>query len=201
MTDIRSYRAVFDLERRIYRVDRLRLNPSGIPLRGVVYFLAILTCVAVLARLPLVGLPMRLLPWYLREVAAPGAAAALLTLVKIDGRPAHLAALALLRYGLGPRELVGFTPRPPADRPWRPNELILLADGSDARLRRLRYTGPGAVRVRVAHVRANRPLGRLSRLARTPSVTLAPLPGMRAPRRGQVIALAAGARLEVKSRT
>jgi hypothetical protein len=34
--DIRSYRAVFDLERRIYRIDRLRLNPSGVPVRGVI---------------------------------------------------------------------------------------------------------------------------------------------------------------------
>ncbi len=42
MIEIRSYRAVFDLERRIYRVDQLRLNPGGIPVRGVVYFLAIL---------------------------------------------------------------------------------------------------------------------------------------------------------------
>ena len=40
--EIRSYRRVFDLERRIYRVDRLRLNPGGVPVRGVVYFLVIL---------------------------------------------------------------------------------------------------------------------------------------------------------------
>jgi hypothetical protein len=31
-------------------------------------------------------------------------------------------------------------------RCWRPEELLVLPDGSDARLRRLRYTGPGAVR-------------------------------------------------------
>ncbi len=35
MMEIRSYRRVFDLERRIYQVDRLRLNPSGVPVRGV----------------------------------------------------------------------------------------------------------------------------------------------------------------------
>ena len=27
--EIRSYRAVFDLERRLYRIDGFRLNPSG----------------------------------------------------------------------------------------------------------------------------------------------------------------------------
>ncbi len=46
MIEIRSYRRVFDLERRIYSVDQLRLNPGGVPVRGVLYFLALLalTC-------------------------------------------------------------------------------------------------------------------------------------------------------------
>jgi hypothetical protein len=199
MTEIRSYRAVFDLERRIYRVDRLRLNPTGVPLRGVVYFLAILATFVVLARLPLVGIPVRLLPWYLREVAAPGVAAALLTLIKIEGRPSHLAALALLRYALEPRELVNLRPRVSADRCFHPHELVFLADGSDARLRRLRFIGPGVVRVSAAHSRATRRLGPLGWWARRPSVTLAPLPGKRPPASGQAIALAPGACLEVRS--
>ena len=45
--EIRSYRAVFDLERRIYRVDRMRLNPAGVPVRGIVYFLALLAAIVV----------------------------------------------------------------------------------------------------------------------------------------------------------
>jgi hypothetical protein len=199
MTEIRSYRSVFDLERRIYRVDRLRLNPTGVPLRGVVYFIAILTTVAALARLPLIGIPVRTLPWYLREVAAPGACAALLTLIKIEGRPAHLAAFALVRYTLGPRELAGLKPRVSADRRFCPHELILLADGSDPRLRRFRYIGPGLVRVGAAHTRATRRLGPLGLRARRPSLTLAPLPGKRPPAHPQTIKLAAGACLEVKS--
>jgi hypothetical protein len=198
-TEIRSYRAVFDLERRIYRVDRLRLNPTGVPLRGVVYFLAILAVIAVLARLPLLGIPVRLLPWYLREVAAPGLAAALLPLIQIEGRPSHLAVLAMLRYALGPRELVGLKPHTSAHRRFRPHELAFLADGSDARLRRLRYIGPGVVRVSAAHSRITRRLGPLGWRARRPSVTLAPLPGKRPPASRQTIALAAGACLEVKS--
>jgi hypothetical protein len=200
MSEIRSYRAVFDLERRIYRIDRLRLNPGGVPLRGVVYFLAILASVVALARVPLLGVPLRLLPWYLRDIAAPGAAAALFTLIAIEGRPAHLALLALVRYGLGSRELAGLKPRAPADRRWRPHELIVLADGSDARLRRLRYTGPGAVLVGAPHIRATHRPGPLGRLARHPSVTLLPLPGRRPPARRQAIALAPGARLEVRAR-
>ncbi|MGH2912032.1 MAG: hypothetical protein ACRDJ3_06105 [Solirubrobacteraceae bacterium] len=199
MTEIRSYRSVFELERRIYRVDRLRLNPSGVPVRGVVYFLVILTVVVTLARLPLVDVPVRLLPWYLREVAAPGLAAALLTLVKIDGRPAHLAAFALLHHALGPRELAGIGPGVCVDRCFCPDELIVFADGSDARLRSLRYVGPGVVRVSAAHVLATRQRGWFGWIARRPSVTLAPLPGKRPPARRQAITLVAGACLKVRS--
>jgi hypothetical protein len=200
MTEIRSYRNVFDLERRIYRVDRLRLNPGGVPLRGIVYFLAILAATLLARRLPLIGVVARMLPWYLGELALPGAMAALLTLIKVEGRPFHLAALALLRYGVGPRELSGLRPRVAADRRWLPHDLVVLADGSDSRLRRLRYVGPGAVLVSAAHVRTTWPSGPLRRLARRPSVKLAGLPGKRNPARGQVIALADGVCLEIGER-
>jgi|SRR5580693_4462618 hypothetical protein len=198
MTEIRSYRNVFDLERRIYRIDRLRLNPGGVPLRGIVYFLAILAAALLSGGLPLIGVLVRTLPWYVRDVAAPGATAALLTLIRIEGRSFHLAALALLRYAYGPRELSGLSPRAAADKRWRIDELVVLVDGSDARLRRLRYIGPGAVLVCAAHVCTSLPPGPLRRIARRPSVTLMGLPGHREPARGQVISLAGGARLEVR---
>jgi hypothetical protein len=171
MTEIRSFRTVFALERRIYRVDRLRLNPTGVPVRGVVYFLALALCSLVASRLPVLGAVARAAPWYLRELALPAALAALFCLIAIEGRPFHLAALALLRYALAPRELSGLRPRRAADRRLLPDELLLLADGSDARPRRLRYTGPGAVRIR-----------------------------SRPPARGRVVELAHGARLEVHAR-
>jgi hypothetical protein len=198
MTEIRSYRNVFDLERRIYRVDRLRLNPGGVPLRGIVYFLAIFAVTLLAGRLPVVGVFARTLPWYVRELALPGAVSGLLTLIKIEGRSFHLSAVALLRYAGGPRELAGLRPLTAADRRWRPHELVVLADGSDSRLRRLRYTGPGAVLVSAAHVRTTWRSSILRRLARRPSVTLAALPGRPSPARGQVIALTDGARLEVR---
>ncbi len=145
--EIRSYRAVFDLERRIYRIDRLRLNPGGIPLRGVVYCLALLAALALLGALPLLGAAVRALPWYLRDIVLPAGGAALLTMIRVEGRPFHLAAAALLRHALGPRHLAGLRPCAPPARVWCPEELLMLPDGSDPRLRRLRYTGPGAVRV------------------------------------------------------
>lgn len=198
MTEIRSYRNVFDLERRIYRVDRLRLNPGGVPLRGIVYFLAILVTTLIAGHLPVFGAVSRVLPWYARDVGVPGALAALLTLIKIEGRSFHLAALALLRYVCAPRELAGPRPRGPSDRRWHLDELIVLADGSDARLRRLRYTGPGAVLVSTAHVRTVQPSCVLSGMARRPNVMLAPLPGRPSPSRGQVLALGKRASLEVR---
>ncbi|HEY3829351.1 MAG TPA: hypothetical protein VGL57_09155 [Solirubrobacteraceae bacterium] len=146
MSEIRSYRSVFDLERRIYRIDRLRLNPGGIPVRGVVYCLAIFALFTLMARMPLLGDLVRVLPWYLRELALPVACAGLFTLIRVEGRPFHLAAVALLRHMCGPRYLVGMRPCGGPGQCWRPGELLVLPDGSEARLRRLRYTGPGAVR-------------------------------------------------------
>ncbi len=70
----------------------------------------------------------------------------------------------------------------------------MLPDGSDAGMRRLRYTGPGAVLVAVAHerVEGSGPLGR-ARLALRPPVG----EPVSAPVRAQVIALARGVRLRV----
>ncbi|HXC45611.1 MAG TPA: hypothetical protein VNU24_03330 [Solirubrobacteraceae bacterium] len=198
-SEIRSYRCVFDLERRLYRIDRLRLNPSGVPLRGIVYFLALLGFVLVLGALPLLGLAVRMLPWYLRDLGGPGICAALLCLIKVEGRPFHLAALALVRYAVGPREFAGLRPRVGADRRWRLDELVVLADGSDSRLRRLRYSGPGVVLICAAHVRSSWSHRPLRAAMRRPDMILAALPGKPRPQRGQVIALADGARLEVRA--
>ncbi len=208
--EIRSYRAVFDLERRIYRVNRLRLNPGGIPLRGVVYCFALLAGLALLGALPLVGVAVRALPWYLRDLVLPGGGAALLTVIRVEGRPFHLAATALLRHALGSRELAsscvlgGSRCHARFQRAWYPESLLVLPDGSDAHLRRLRFTGPGAVLVRVAHTRSAQRRGLLGRLGgalslrRPPHVTLRELPGHQRPPGGQAIALERGARLEVR---
>lgn len=146
MSEIRSYRSVFDLERRIYRVDRVRLNPGGIPVRGVIYWLAIVLAVTVASRLPLVADVLDAFPWYIRELALPALGAGMLSLIRIEGRPFHLAARALVGYAFGPRQLCALRPCAAPGKRWRPEELLVLPDGSGARLRRLRYSGPGAVR-------------------------------------------------------
>jgi hypothetical protein len=192
MIEIRSYRAVFDLERRIYRVDQLRLNPGGIPVRGVVYFLAILTATLIAGSLPLAGDVVGALPWYLRDLALPVASATVLSVIRIEGRPFHQAAYALLRFGVGPRLFAGARPCDAPGVQWRPEEILLLPDGSDGRMRRLRYTGPGAVLVTTAHERAERSRGPRSR-----SLIVRELPGGGVLPDGRVIALTAGARLDV----
>jgi len=157
--EIRSYRHVFDLERRIYRVDRIRLNPGGVPVRGVVYFLVLLGGAVAAARLPLLGIAARTAPWYVRDVALPALIAALLTVVRLEGRPFHLAVRALLRFHFGPRRFAGLETgagrarrdRRPGEQ-WHPDSLLMLPDGSQ-RGRRLRYTGPGALLIGVAHER------------------------------------------------
>ncbi len=198
MMEIRSYRAVFDLERRIYRVDRLRLNPGGIPVRGVVYFLAILLAMLIAGSLPLVGVAIGALPWYLRDLALPIASATVLSVIRIEGRPFHLAAYALLRYRAGPRHLAGMRPCGSPGQRWRPQEILMLPDGSDGAMRRLRYTGPGAVLTTVAHERSEKGRGRWG-LGRGRALTVRELPGGGALASGQVIALAPGARLDVRA--
>jgi hypothetical protein len=198
---IRSYRRVFDIERRIYRVDRLRLNPGGVPVRGVVYFLAILLAVLLLEHLPVLDMLAGLLPWYARVVMLPAASAALLSVIRIEGRAFHLSAHALWRYRLLPRWLSGVLPVAAPGARWHPQEILLLPDGSDSRLRRLRFSGPGAVLVAVEHERAGRAVERgsaaVGRAGRRPALTIRAVPGARPLRSGQVIELAAGVRLLV----
>ena len=138
---IRSYRRVFDLERRIYRIDRLRLNPGGVPVRGIVYFIALLLLALALERMAPISLLARVVPWYVRDLALPGLFSAVLAVIRIEGRPFHLAARAVLGSGLGPRRIVGLgrgcRSAPAARAVWRPQPLLMLPDGSDHRMRRL----------------------------------------------------------------
>jgi hypothetical protein len=198
MSEIRSYRRVFDLERRIYRIDRLRLNPTGVPVRGVLYFLLALIPALLLAQLPVVGGLAGAMPWYLRSVLLPGALAALLTVVRVEGRPFHLAAPALLGSLLGPRCSSGFRARAPLGERWPPPGLLILPDGSASRVRRLCFVGPGAVRVSVEHeLRQARgmPVAGIAPATRAPDLRITAPAGARRLSRGRIIELSAGTRV------
>jgi hypothetical protein len=201
MIEIRSYRRVFDLERRIYRIDRMRLNPGGVPVRGVVYMLAILAATLIAARMPIIGLGLRQLPWFVRCLGFPGLTAALLAVVRIEGRPFHLAARALIRHrvqrsGVGGGRVRALARGGGAVRRWTPPPLLMVADGSDGP-RRLCYRGPGAVLVAIAHERHSAD-GLGVRLRLRPDVHVSAGRGGPPSRNGTVIVLDRGARLTVR---
>jgi hypothetical protein len=120
--EIRSYHSVFALERRLYRIDGLPLNPAGVPLRGVAYFAVLLGLALTLRELPVAGPLVGLVPWYLRDLLAPGLCAFVLGAVGVDGRPFHIAAPALLRYRLSPRCMTGLHEAYVPGRSWRARE-------------------------------------------------------------------------------
>jgi hypothetical protein len=192
--EIRSYRTVFDLERRIYRIDRLRLNPSGIPVRGILYFLLTVMLVQTLGLLPLTRTITHVFPWYMRDVGLPVCLAALLSIIRVEGRPFHQTAMSLLRYASGPRQFSGMRPCEPLGRRWHPAPLLFLPDGSDSRLRSLRFTGPGVALVNVAHERS---VWQTTLPGARTHLKLRSLSQQRQLASGQVIELRRGVRLHV----
>ncbi|HEX3510526.1 MAG TPA: hypothetical protein VHT27_05435 [Solirubrobacteraceae bacterium] len=197
MIEIRSYRRVFDLERRIYRIDHMRLNPGGVPVRGAVYALAAAGAALLLRRLPIAGAVLGAAPWYLRDVAFPLMAGAFLSVLTIEGRPFHVAVPALLRPRRVAARRHGLVASP-SYRQWSPGEVVLLPDGSDARLRSLRYDGPGAVLVAVAYRRSE---GSRTPIARRRAVLeLLPVAAGGQVKR-EVIWMARGARMVVAPRS
>ena len=196
--EIRSFRAVFELERRIYRVDTVRLNPGGIPVRGVLYAGTLVVACLVAGRLPPLSWILGLLPWYIRYLGLPVVGAAIATIVKVDGRPFHHAARALTVHAFAPRWTSGLARSPSPGSRWHPPPVLLVPDGSDARFRRLRYRGPGAVLVGYPHDRAewSRPV--LARRRPAADLTLHPRRPGRPLERPVALELAAGVVLEVR---
>jgi hypothetical protein len=189
--EVRSFRSVVAHERRIYRVDTLRLNPGGIPLRGVVYALVLVLVALAAAAVPPTDWLDGVIPWYVRDLAMPLAVATLFAAVRIEGRPFHLAAVALIGHRLAYRRLEALVPLPRRRNRWDPPSILCIPDGSDARFRALRYRGPGAVLVSHPHLRAEWSWPRRA------DVSLHPLAG--ASGRPIVLELAPGAVLEVRT--
>jgi hypothetical protein len=195
--EVRSYRAVFALERRVYQVDTLRLNPAGVPMLGLAYCAA-LVLLALLARaVPGSSILLAPLPWYLVDLVAPVGVGALLAMLRIEGRPFHLAAAGLLRLAIGPRRFRRLTPLRRRRATWQPPPVLLIPDGSEGRPRALRYRGPGAVRVSFAHDRVEWPRALIGWRRR--DVSLHPVAGAR-PARPIALELAEGRSLVVATR-
>ncbi|GAC1317506.1 MAG: hypothetical protein NVSMB25_05260 [Thermoleophilaceae bacterium] len=108
-TTIRSFAIAFDIERRLYKLDRWRLPLAhGLPVRTLAYAAAALLAILVVGRLPLLGQVIHALPPPLRILLLPGTVAHLLSRVEIDGRPAHRCAVSWLRLQVQPQRLVAF---------------------------------------------------------------------------------------------
>jgi len=196
--EIRSYRTVFELERRLYRIDRLRLPPGGIPMRGALYCLGLIVMAIAVSALPLVGTVARMVPWYVRDLGAPVAVAALLALLRIEGRPFHLAVRALVTHRLGPRWWRGLRPASSPGAVWHPGELLMLPDGSEGRWRPFGFRGPGAVMVSGGCTCRERRGGLMAGIACRPHLTVQERPGDARESGRRVVALSAGARLRVR---
>jgi conjugation transfer TcpE-like protein len=143
---IRSYSVCFRLERRIHKIDRWRVPlPYGVPLAGVGWSFAVLLLVLVVAGVPIVGTIVGQLHPALRYVILPIGAAWVLTRWRIDGRSPSAAAVAYLRWRVGPRRVAGFRPAPgELDL----GEITFAADGRGAHLRPAVIGGPARIVLR-----------------------------------------------------
>lgn len=105
MVGIRSYRRVFEVDRRLYRIDRWALPvPGGIPLVGVAYFFAVVFLVAILGQIPGFGTVLGVLSPPLRYVVLPLGVAMFASQGAPDGRSAHRFAWHWVRYRLRRRK-------------------------------------------------------------------------------------------------
>ena len=144
---IRSYRRVFEVDRRIYRVDRWALPvPGGVPLRAVGYFAVTVLALIVTGSLPGTGPLVSALSPPIRFVVVPLAVAVLGTQAAPDGRAAHRFALDWLRLRLRAHRrscgrAIALENEPIA---WD-GELAVRYDSADARLHRGRVRGPARV--------------------------------------------------------
>jgi hypothetical protein len=107
--EIRSFRVVFALERRLHRIDRFRLPlPYGVPARSIGHACAILLAIVVAGRLPVLGALLHALPAPLRFCVLPAGGAALVARVRVDGRPPERFLWSAARHLAGPRYVDAF---------------------------------------------------------------------------------------------
>jgi hypothetical protein len=148
--EIRSFRVVFQLERRLHRIQHWKLPlPYGLPLRGLAYGAIVLALVLALGRLPLVGGVVGVLPPPLRFLLCPVGAGFFLARARVDGRLAHRFLLARGRDRAGARWVSAFRPiEPPGACIRFVHPIVMVPDSSGPGYRRARLVGPARVLLR-----------------------------------------------------
>jgi hypothetical protein len=157
-----------------------------VPVRGLVYGFAALLAVLFVTRLPLAGDLLGLLPAPIRYAVLPATVAYTFTQLRIDGRPAHRALVALAGHLVAPRRLVAFRAGPAVDAVTL-GEVCLAGDERSSRYRPAVVRGPVTLRLRYP--------ARASQRANT--LTLVQT-GERPLRRGKKIQIEAGQKVRVK---
>ena len=184
---IRSYRLCFELERRIHQIDRWRIPvPYGIPLRGIAYAAGALVAVLLCQSLPLVGALVGAVHPAIRLVIVPVGAAYALCQLRVDGRPAHKAALAWLAYQAEPKRIASFRASTPLGSAAL-GELALAPDERWPRYRPGVVEGPADLTLRYP-ARASRRGATIELTAGSPAALW----------RGRRIALRAGQRVRIR---
>ena len=180
---LHSYRRVFRVERRLYRIEDWRLPlPGGIPLRAIVYFFAAELAVLVLARAPGTGLALAVLPVEWRFGVLPIACAMAGWWISPDGRPAHRFAATWLRARLTRRRRrAGLAVRAEGERLATPERLAIRPGVPGSRALRARVRGPAAIALCEPLLLHSRPRGR----GRREQLELRPAGGRRA--RGEAV--------------
>jgi hypothetical protein len=189
---IHSFRVVFELERRIHKIDRWRIPvPYGVPLRGLAYWAVALIATIALARVPLVGTSIGALPAPIRLVVLPVGIAYFLARVELDGRPAHAALSAWVRLRASPSRTAAARRVPAAGSVIRLGEVTLLPDERTARYRAALIEGPAELLLR-------RPFSHSVRRRRRPTLHVRPLAGPPL-FAGKQVRLRAGQRMVVRA--
>lgn len=147
---IRSFRVVFDLGlRRLFKVDRFRVPfPYGLPLRGVAYWAAALLTLLILGRLPGTSEFVAALPPPVRYLLLPGGLAYLLLQIAPDGRSAHSAGLAWVRFRLAPKRIAAWRSAETIGARFVLGDVTFVPDERCARYRPARVLGPTRVLLR-----------------------------------------------------
>lgn len=144
-TTIRSYRRVFSVDRRVYKVDRWILPvPGGVPIRGLAYFGGALLVVLVLGLVPLIGDLLDLIGPILRYVFLPAAIGIASMQATPDGRPAPRFAWSWVAFQWRVRGV----PPEGARTGWAAR-LRVRWDADSPTLRKARVCGPATVTSRL----------------------------------------------------